>query len=74
MRDLRRYASQTSFGVIAGFVGALLTLGLGMIFAIYGGPAALGGLACLLAVLIPAGVIWALLQAIERLAKKLSDE
>jgi len=56
-RDLRHYASQTTFRLVAGSLFLLFTIGLGAIWLIYGPYAALMGLLCLLGALIPIGLI-----------------
>jgi predicted PurR-regulated permease PerM len=55
--DLRRYASQTTFRLIAGSILLLFTIGLGAIWLIYGPYAALTGFLCLLGALVPIGLI-----------------
>ena len=52
-RDLRKYASQTSFQLIVGGLLVLFIVGDGLIYLIYGSYQALMGLLCLLAGLIP---------------------
>ena len=56
-RDLRHYASQTTFRLVAGSLFLLFTIGLGAIGLIYGPYAALMGFLCLLGALIPIGLI-----------------
>jgi predicted PurR-regulated permease PerM len=56
-RDLRHYASQTTFRLVAGALLLLFTIGLGAIWLIYGPYAALMGFLCLLGALIPIGLI-----------------
>jgi hypothetical protein len=61
-RDLRRYARQTNFRLVAGFLLVLFIVGDGLIFLFYGRNAALMGLVCLVAGLTPViliiGVLW----------------
>lgn len=52
-RDLRKYASQTNVQLIGGALLVLFVIGDGLIYIIYGKSAALMGLLCLLAGLIP---------------------
>jgi hypothetical protein len=52
-RDLRKYARDTNVRLIAGALLLLFTLGLGLIWAIYGFGAAMMGLVCVLAALVP---------------------
>lgn len=73
-RDLRRYARQTNIRLFIGFLFILFIIGDGLIWAIYGRGAALMGLLCLLAGLLPLALIGVALWLVERLAKKLNDE
>jgi len=52
-RDLRKYARQTNTRLIIGFIALLLVIGIGLIFFFYGKSAAIMGLFCILAALIP---------------------
>ena len=52
-RDLRKYAHQTNVRLIAGALVVLFIIGDGLIYLIYGGGAALTGILCLLAGMIP---------------------
>ncbi len=52
-RDLRKYARQTNVRLIAGALLLLFVVGDGLIYFIYGGAAALMGLLCLFAGLVP---------------------
>ena len=52
-RDLRKYSRQTNFRLIAGALLLLFIVGDGLIYFIYGRSAALMGLLCLLAGLVP---------------------
>jgi len=70
MRDLRKYASQTQTRFLIGFFILLFTVGLGLIYVIYGSQAAILGLVCLLGVLIPISVVVLLLNLIERSVNK----
>lgn len=62
MRDLSKYASQTNTRLILGALLVLLVVGVGLVWAIYGIGAAITGLLCigagLLPVLIIIGVLW----------------
>ncbi len=53
MRDLRQYSKQTNLRLFAGFLLLLLVIGGGLIWTIYGAGAALFGLLCLLAAIVP---------------------
>jgi hypothetical protein len=52
-RDLRKYASQTNVQLIGGALLVLFIIGDGLIYLFYGSGAALMGLMCLLAGMIP---------------------
>ena len=69
-RDIRRYASQTTFRVAAGAVLLLLTIGVGLIWLIYGSSAALTGLLCLLGALVPIGLIALVIWVLDWVVKK----
>jgi hypothetical protein len=64
-KDLRRYAKQTNTRLIVGGILILLILGDGLIYAFYGGGAAVMGLVCLVAGLFPLLLIWLALVALE---------
>ena len=52
-RDLRQYARQTNVRLIIGFIVLLLVVGIGLIYLFYGRSAAITGLFCILASLVP---------------------
>jgi len=52
-RDLRKYARQTNFRLMIGALAVLFIIGDGLIYIFYGGSAAVTGLLCLLAAMIP---------------------
>jgi TM2 domain-containing membrane protein YozV len=52
-RDLRKYAHQTNIQLAAGALFVLFIVGDGLIYLFYGGGAALLGLLCLLAGMVP---------------------
>jgi len=52
-RDLRKYARQTNVQLIGGALLVLFIVGDGLIYLIYGSGAALMGILCLLAGMIP---------------------
>jgi hypothetical protein len=52
-RDLRKYAKQTNVRLFIGALVVLFIIGDGLIYLIYGGGAALMGILCLLAGMIP---------------------
>ena len=73
MRDLRKYAKQTNTRLLIGFVFLLFIVGDGLIYIIYGPSAAVAGLLCIGAGLIPLILIWISLILVEKIAKK-TDE
>jgi hypothetical protein len=64
MRDLRKYARQTNFRLVAGGLMLTFVIGLGLIYAFYGTGGMLTGLFCMLAALTPviliSGALWIL--------------
>ena len=52
-KDLRKFALKTNTRLVLWFVGLLLTVGLGLIWLLYGRNAALLGFFCLLGASIP---------------------
>jgi len=56
-RDLRKYAKQTNVRLGIGMALLLLIVGTALIYYFYGTGAALMGLTCLLAALVPIGLI-----------------
>lgn len=72
-RDLRKYARQTNVRIGVGAALLLLIVGTGLIYLIYGPGAAVTGLLCLLASLLPIGLIFlsfALLEWIQKRANR----
>jgi len=68
--DLRKYQTQTKFRLILWFFILLFTLGLGLIWLIYGRQAALLGLLCLLGTAVPIGLIVLALFGLDLIVKK----
>jgi hypothetical protein len=68
--NLREYHTQTKFRLVIWFIVLLFTLGLGLIWLIYGERAALLGFFCLLAAGIPIGLIALFLFGVEKIVKK----
>ncbi len=68
-RDLRQYARQTNVRLVAGFLALLLLVGDGLIYLFYGRYAALMGLICILAGLVPVVLILAALWVVDRVVK-----
>jgi TM2 domain-containing membrane protein YozV len=69
-RDLRRYARQTNTRLVVGFLLILFLLGDGLIYYIYGKSAAITGLICLLAGLVPLVLIGLVLYLMEWVVKR----
>jgi hypothetical protein len=69
-RDLRAFARQTNVRLFLGAFGLLFGLGLALIYLIYGAPAALAGLLCLLGALMPVALIFASLYGIDWIVKR----
>lgn len=72
-RDLRQYARQTNRRLLLGFILILFLVGDGLIYIIWGREAALLGLLCMLAGLLPLVVIWMILIGMEWIAKKANE-
>lgn len=69
-RDLRKYTSQTNIRLIAGAVLLLFIVGDGLIYFFYGGGAALMGLLCLSAALVPVGLTMLVLVLLDWIRKR----
>lgn len=65
MRDLRKYTKETNVRLALGAFILLLVVGVGLIWAIYGGGAAGMGLTCLLAALFPVILILSVFLVID---------
>jgi hypothetical protein len=72
-RDLRKYAKQTNFRLLLGFFGLLLLVGIGLIYLFFGRNAALMGLLCTVAALVPAFLIWLILWVMGYIVKKANE-
>lgn len=72
--DLRRYARQTNFRLIVGALLLLFIVGDGLIYLIYGRGAALMGLLCLLAGLLPVALTLLIMLLLDWVAKRVRDE
>ena len=68
--DMRRYAKQTNIRLWIGFFLLLFVVGDGLVYIIYGKSAAVVGLICLGALLIPILLVWLILLGLEWVAKK----
>jgi len=73
-RDLRRYARQTNFRLIVGALLLLFIVGDSLIYLIYGPGAAVMGLLCLLAGLIPVALTLLIMLLLDWVAKRVRDE
>ena len=69
-RDLRRYARQTNFRLVIGFLLVLFLIGVGLIYLFYGRSAAITGVLCLLAALSPVVLILLALWAIDWIVRR----
>ncbi len=69
-RDLRRYAQQTNFRLLVGFLALVFLLGDGLIYVFMGQNAAIMGLVCLALGLAPAVIVWLVLELMGWLVKK----
>jgi len=72
-RDLRKYAKQTNLRLLIGFFVLLLLIGIGLIYLFYGRDAALMGLICTGAALVPAVLIWLVLWVMGYIVKKANE-
>lgn len=68
MRDLRRFARQTQNRLVIGLFLLVATVGIALIYFLYGSNAALLGLLCLAGVIIPILFIIGILTIIEKIA------
>ncbi len=69
-RDLRKYARQTTARLIGGALLLVFLVGDGLIYLIYGKAAALTGLLCLLAGMIPVILIVLILILLDWIKKR----
>jgi hypothetical protein len=69
-RDLRKYASQTTVRLIVGALLVLFIIGIGLIYLIYGRGAALMGILCLLAGMVPVVLIVLVLLLLDWIRKR----
>ncbi len=68
--NLRKYARQTNIRLLAGFIILLFVIGDSLIYFIYGREAALLGLLCILAGLLPLGLIFIVLWIMEKILER----
>ena len=69
MRDLKNYAKQTQTRLLLGLFILVFTLGLGLIWFLYGLNAALLGLLCVFGMLVLILMILFILYSMERISK-----
>lgn len=69
-RDLRKYMKDTNARLVVGALLLLFTVGLGLIWMIYGFGAAVMGFLCLLAAFVPIGLIFLLLNLSDWILKR----
>lgn len=69
-RDMRKYARQTNFRLIAGALGLLFIVGDGLIYLIYGSSAALMGLLCLLIGMTPVVLVTLIILFLDWVSKR----
>lgn len=73
-RDLRNYARQTNVRLVVGALALLLIVGDGLIYVIYGQGAALTGLLCIAAGLVPILLILLFFTVMEWVVKRANRE
>jgi uncharacterized SAM-binding protein YcdF (DUF218 family) len=69
-RDLRKYARQTNVRLGVGMALLLIVVGTILIYFTYGAGAAMGGLICLFAALLPIGLIFLSLWLLDWIQKR----
>lgn len=74
MRDLREYTKQTNVRLAVGSFFLLFVVGVGLIWLIYGRPAAMMGLLCLLAALVPVVLIFLIFLLMDWILKRARPE
>ncbi len=67
--DLRKYARQTNFRLIAGGLLLLFVVGLGLIYWTYGAGAAVVGLLCMLGGLLPIVLVVLIFWVMDQIIK-----
>ena len=73
-RDLRKYAKDTNVRIGVGAVLLLFIVGVGLICAIYGFGAAVSGMLCILAGLIPVGLIFLVFFGLDWIVKRANTD
>jgi hypothetical protein len=69
-KDLREYARSTQARLVLGFILLVFLVGVGLIYLFYGTGPALAGLGCLLAVMVPVGLIALFLWITDEMIKR----
>lgn len=69
-RDLRKYTRQTNFRMVVGALVLLFVVGDGLIYLIFGTSAAVMGLLCLLAGMIPVVLVMLSLLLLDWITKR----
>jgi hypothetical protein len=69
-RDLHRYTFQTNKRLLIGLILLLLIIGNGLIYIFYGQGAAIFGIFCMAALLLPLGLIWVYLHGLAWLKQR----
>jgi hypothetical protein len=70
VKDLRKYTKDTQNRLVIGFLSLVFLVGIGLIYLFYGKGAAFAGFVCLLAVLIPVGLVVLFLWLMDRIVKR----
>ncbi len=73
-RDLRKYVRQTNFRLVVGAFILLFVVGDGLIYLIYGGSAAITGLLCLLAGLVPVVLVTLIILLLDWITKHVNRD
>ncbi len=73
-RDLRHYHQQTTFRLIIGVIVLVFVVGDGLIYLIYGQAAAISGLICIGAGLLPVGLTVLVLEILGWIARKVDRD
>ena len=69
-RDLRKYVKDTNTRILFGAFFMLFVIGIGLIWAIYGGGAAVTAFLCLLGAAVPIGLIFLSLFGLDWIVKR----
>ena len=70
VKDIRKYTKVTLSRSVAGFLILVFLVGIGLIYLLYGQGAALAGLSCLLAAMLPVGLVVLFLWLMDRFVKR----